>query len=110
MAYSPTKLYRGQPSNVSAETLYTVVTGQTIIVKEISLVNVTDLDATITVYFVEDGGTAGNENTIISNITINARDTIIVELSNVLSTDETIQAIQGTSEAITMHISGVVIS
>lgn len=109
MAYTATKLYRGQP-DVAIESLYDVATGTTIIVKEIVLVNTAAATANISLYFVPVAGTAADSNLIVSDNPINANDTIIVELSTILPVGEAIKAIQTTTGAITTHISGVVIT
>lgn len=109
MAAIPKRLYIGQPST-SLGTLYTVPANTKTIVKQIILSNTTGTDATVTLHFVPNGQTAGNENKIFSTLTVTANNTGIFDLSAVLEAGDTIQAVQGTANAITIHISGVEVS
>lgn len=104
--YTPKKLYTGQPST-SATTLYTAPASTTTIVKNIVICNTTASDATITVYFVPSAGSAGATNAIISGLTVTANNTLIIECSGVLATGDFISSLQGTSGALTLHITGV---
>ena len=104
--YTPKKLYSGQPTT-SATTLYTTPASTSTIVKNILMTNTTATDATITISFVPSGGTAGATNRVFTGYTVKANDTVAVDLSSVLSTSDFISALQGTSGAITIYISGV---
>jgi hypothetical protein len=106
MAYTPKRLYIGQPGT-AISTLYTVPASTKTIVKNITLTNTTASDATVTVNFVPSGGIAGVANRIISTHTVTANNTTIIDLSAVLETGDTIQALQGTANAVTVYISGV---
>ncbi|BDG48763.1 hypothetical protein [Parageobacillus sp. KH3-4] len=106
MAATPKRLYIGQPGT-SLETLYTVPTNTKTIVKQIVLSNTTGTDANVTIHFVPNGQVAGNGNKIFSALTVTANNTGIFDLSAVLEAGDTIQAVQGTANAITIHISGV---
>lgn len=101
-ALSPIKIYQGQPGTTST-LLHTVASGKKTIVKNILLCNTTSNDATMTVYF----GAATAANQMMNAYTVKANDTVLVELSAVLDAADVIRALQGTSGAITMHISGV---
>lgn len=105
-SHTPKRLYTDQPGT-SVETLYTVPTDTTTIVKNIVLSNTTGADETITIHFVPSGGTADATNQIVSNSAIGANDTVTIDLSGVLEVGDTIQAVQVTSGAITAYISGV---
>jgi hypothetical protein len=110
---TPKKLYGAQPSNVLA-TLYTVPAATTEIIKEIVLTNTTATDATITLYLVDSGGTAGVTNMLLNAYPVTAsltiKDTVFISMSEVLAAGGTIQGLQGTSGAITVRISGVEVS
>lgn len=106
MAYTPKKLYTGQP-NTTATTVYTAPASTTTIVKNIVICNTSASDATITVHFVPSAGSASASNRIISSLSVTANNTVIIECSGVLATGDFISAQQGTSSAITLHITGV---
>lgn len=109
MANTPKRLYTNQPG-VSVSTLYTVPASTSTIIKNIFLCNTTGTDANVTLYFVPSGGTAGNTNKVISSYTVSANDSVVIDLSSVLETGDTVQGVQGTSGAITAYISGVEVS
>jgi hypothetical protein len=46
----------------------------------------------------------------MSALSINANDTVAIDLSGVLSTGDFISGLQGTSSALTIHITGVEVS
>jgi hypothetical protein len=104
--YTPKKLYTGQPGT-TATTLYTAPASTTTIIKNIIICNTTATDATLTLSLVPSGGSAGTTNRIMSALVIKANDTVAMDLSGLLSTGDFISALQGTSAALTVHISGV---
>lgn len=109
MPHIPKRLYIGQPGT-SLSTLYTVPDGYKVIIKNIMLINTTSTDAKITIYFVPSGDSANNTNMIISDYAVIANDTVVIDLSAVLESGDTIQAIQTTSGAVTVYVSGVEVS
>lgn len=106
MAATPKKLYIGQPGTTIA-TLYTAPASTTAIVKNIILSNTGSTSATVTVNFVPSGGTAAAANQVLSSYPVNAYDTITIDMAGVLETGDSLQALQDTSGAITVFISGV---
>lgn len=104
--YTPKKMYVGQPGT-TATTLYTVPASTSAIVKNIIVCNTTASSATVTISFVPTGGTAGSTNRVFNTYTVLPNGTATIDLSNVLNTGDFINALQGTSGAITLHISGV---
>ncbi|MCL8207180.1 MAG: hypothetical protein K6V97_03780 [Actinomycetia bacterium] len=120
MAVSPAatgsyrQLYQGQPGT-SAATLYTAPASDanvpspyaTAILNEIVLCNTTSSAATITLYVVPSGGTAGAATAIISGFSVAAKDTVVLTgLRTAIPPSGTIQGVQGTANAITVTISG----
>ena len=101
-ALLPIKIYQGQPGTTST-LLHTVASGKKTIVKNILLCNTTSSDATVSMYF----GTATASNQVLNAYTVKANDTVLVELSGVLDAGDTIRALQGTSGAVTLHVTGV---
>jgi hypothetical protein len=104
--FTPQKLYIGQPAT-TATTLYTAPASTKTIIKNIVICNTTSTAATLTVSLVPSGGSAGVTNRIMSTLNINANDTVSMDLSGVLATGDFISALQGTSGALTVNISGV---
>ncbi len=101
-ALIPVKLYQGQPGTTST-LLHTVATGKKTIVKNILICNTTSSAATLSVYF----GTASAPNQILNAYSVKANDTILIELSGVLDASDVVRALQGTTGALTVHLSGV---
>lgn len=106
MAYTPKKLYTGQPGT-SAGTLYTAPASTTTIIKNIIICNTTASDATLTLNLVASGGSAAESNRIMSTLNVRANDTVAMDLSGILATGDFISGSQGTSSALTLHITGV---
>jgi hypothetical protein len=101
------RLYTNQP----ATTLGTLVSAQTVKywVKAIVLHNTTTADATVKVNLVPSGGTAGVTNQLV-DYTVTAKNTVILGDVETLEVGDTIQGLQGTASAVTVHISGVEVS
>jgi hypothetical protein len=101
------RLYTGQPGTA----LGTLVAAQTVKywVKSIVLHNTTTTDATVKLNLVPSGGTAGVPNQLVDH-TVKAKDTVILNDVETLEVGDTIQGLQGTASAVTVHISGVEVS
>lgn len=101
------KMYQGQPST-SIGTHYTVPASTKSIIKQIVICNTTAATATVTIHVVANGGSNTAANMITNALPVGANDTITLDLSVVMDTaGDTIRALQGTSSAITLTISGV---
>ncbi|MFX4305994.1 hypothetical protein F8N00_11430 [Exiguobacterium sp. A1_3_1] len=98
MATLPKKLYIGTPGTTSA-TLYTVPASTTTILKNVVLSNTTATAAIITI------NVAGKA--IVSSYSVAANDTVVIDLSLVLSATDTITGIQTTANAVNVFLSGV---
>lgn len=102
------RMYTGQPGTTDT-LLYTAPVGTNFKsqVRAIHLANVTANDATITIAW--PGGASGVDaaETFIPTITLPGRGTYDWEGNQTLESGETIRGLQGTSGAITVHISGV---
>lgn len=83
-------------------TAYTVPASTTTIVKNIVMTNKTGSAATITITI------AGVE--VVNNYSVAANDTVVIDLSLVMSATETITVQAGTANAINVYISGVEVS
>jgi hypothetical protein len=92
----------------SVGTIYTVPASTNTAVQTITMCNTTSADATITLYRVPSGGTAGAANMVLNVYKVTAGNTIILDnLRWVLPTGATLQALQGTASAITIYVDGV---
>ena len=106
--FTAKNLYRGQPAT-SIGTLYTVTNTNDYytIVKNIIVCNTTNTTATFDLHTVASGGTAAATNQVFSDFAVQGDETVSIDVSLVLAKNETIQALQVTSGALTLTISGV---
>lgn len=113
--FAPERLYQGQPSTRES-TLYTAPsTCQRVIIKEIIITNTSSSNATVSLSIVPSGQTAGVANRILASATLAAAgqpnsSLKLDQMSQVMYANDFISGLQGTSGAITVTISGVVIS
>jgi hypothetical protein len=105
------KFYQNQPTT-TAQTIYTAPANTqnqptpyaTAVIKEIMAVNTSGSPATITLGI--NGTSAANQ--ILPTKTVNPNDSIVItQLNTALSANDTLQALQGTSGAITLIVSGI---
>ena len=95
---SPTAL-----TTSAASALYTVPTGYSAIIKQLVVTNTTGTAATFTFYI----GAASAGNALFSGTSVAANDTVIINLSQVLTTGETLRALASTGSALNLTVSGV---
>lgn len=107
-AYAPKQMYFGQPGT-SDTLLYTAPAGGAII-KEIVVTNTTATPATISIGYPAGASGVDAAEGDLSAHSVAANDTKSFPRSQVLTSGQTIRGLQGTSSAITVHISGVEIS
>lgn len=98
MANTALKLYAGTPTT-SSTTLFTSPASTKTIVKCIVIGNTTSTIANITLGF------AGIN--LLTAVSIDPNDTMTIDLSLLLEAGETITGLQGTADALNVHISGV---
>ena len=105
MAYVPTRFYSGQPG--TADTLLATVTaGKSWIVKQVILTNTDAVAKRVTVGF-PSGAALAAANHVISDVTLNGKGFVVVDMSIPLTAGETIRGLQETDTAITVKIVGV---
>lgn len=105
--YTPKQMYVGVPGTSDA-LLYTApATGA--IVKEIIVTNTTGTAASLTLGLAS-GAALAAANWIIPAVLYAANSITVIPLSEVLGNVHTIRALQVTSNAITLHISGLEIT
>jgi len=96
---SPTTL-----TTSAASALYTVPTGYSAIIKQFVVTNISASAATFTFYV----NTASASNALFSNTSVAANDTVIINLSQVLTTGEVLRALASTNSALNLTVSGVI--
>ena len=95
---SPTTL-----TTSASSALYTVPTGYSAIIKQLVVTNTTGTAATFTFYI----GAASAGNALFSGTSVAANDTVIINLSQVLTTGEVLRALASTGSALNLTVSGV---
>ena len=105
--FNAKNLYRGQPATYIG-TLYTVTNTNDYytIVKNIIVCNTTNTTATFDLHTVASGGTAAATNQVFSDFAVQGDETVSIDVSLVLAKNETVQALQVTSGALTLTVSG----
>lgn len=96
-----------QLATSASSTLYSPTSGVTAIVKEIVLSNPTANAATVSVFLVPTGGSAGNSTAIVPGITLSGNSFVTIPLSQVLNYNDKLQALASAATTITMTASGV---
>lgn len=109
MAINYKRLYTGRPGT-AVETLVSSTAGQRLL-KQIVLSNNTATVATVTLYAVPSGGTAGPDNVLCPTVSVPANGAIPWSFAEfVLDPGDTVQGLQATSGAVTVHIHGLEVS
>ncbi len=90
----------------SAVALYTVLAGIRAIVKEIILCNTHTAAIAVTMYYKKTGGTEA-KGTFLSAVSLAAGETKLLSLSSVLNAGDTITGFAGTTDKVTVSISGI---
>ena len=104
MPFVETRLISPTTLTTSASSaLYTVPTGYSAIIKQLVVTNITGTAATFTFYI----GAASAGNALFSGTSVAANDTVIINLSQVLTTGETLRALASTGSALNLTVSGV---
>ena len=105
MADTVTQLYTGQPGTTDT-LLYTVPGATKTVVRGIHVANTTGSAATITLG-LDSAAALAAANHFLSAVSVPANGTYDWSGFQVLNAAETIRALQGTSTALTVHISGI---
>jgi hypothetical protein len=105
MPFVETRLISPTTLTTSASSaLYTVPTGYSAIIKQLVVTNITGTAATFTFYI----GAASAGNALFSGTSVAANDTVIINLSQVLTTGEILRALASTGSALNLTVSGVI--
>lgn len=103
MSFTEKRLCNPTQLTTSGQTLYTVPSSKTAIIKQIVVTNVTASAVTFSLYI----GSAATPNALFNATSVAANDTIIVNLSQVLNQFESLTALASTNLALNITISGV---
>lgn len=88
----------------AAQVLYTVPSGgQSAVIRQLVVTNISASAATFTFYV----GTESASNALFSNSSVAANDTVIINLSQVLATNEVVRAKASVNSALNLTMSGV---
>ena len=91
----------------ASATLYAPTSGVIGVIKEIVLSNPTANAATVSVFLVPSGGTAGNSTAIIPGITLSGNSFGTFPFSQVIGSSDALKASASAATTITMTVSGV---
>ena len=105
MADTHKQIYNAQPATTDT-LLYTVPASTTTVVRGIDITNTTGTAATITLG-LNSGAALAAANHFLSAFSVPAAGKYSWSGFQVLDAAETIRALQGTSAALTVHISGI---
>jgi len=103
MPFAERRLTNPTTLSTVASTVYTVPAQYTTIVKQVVVTNTTASPASFNLYI----GSATAANAIFSNTTVSANDSVVINLSQVLSSLEILTASANANSAINITISGV---
>jgi len=109
------RLYQGQPGTAEAK-IYTAPgqttanpNGATTIVKTAIICNTTAAAATLSLWAAPSGGSVAAGSALYLDFSVAAGDTVIADLEQYLMGGDYLAAAQGTADALTLTISGVVV-
>lgn len=103
MPFQQKRLSNPTQLTTNGQTIYTVTANRTAIIKQIVLTNTSSSATTFSIYI----GLAATPNALFSNTSISANDSVIINLSQVLYSLETLVALASTGNVLNITISGV---
>jgi hypothetical protein len=103
MPFTEKRLCNPTQLTTSGQTLYTVPASKTAIIKQIVVTNVTGSAATFSLYI----GSVATANALFSATSVAANDTVIINLSQVLTQNEILTALASANSTLNITISGV---
>lgn len=104
---TPKRLVAGSALTGSLATYYTAGTGVTAIVKEIVLCNTHTAAITVDVHIIPTGGSGAVANQIFQDLALQAGETKMFSVSEVLTAGYFIQALASTADKVALTVSGV---
>lgn len=109
MAATNKRLVEGSQLTTTAATYYSAPSTTTTLLKKVTVTNTSGAAATVTLYLVPSGGTAGATNTVTSAKSIPAGgyyEAYEAE-GHVLAPGDSLQALANTAAAVTLMVSGI---
>jgi hypothetical protein len=104
MSFTETRLVNPRQLTTSASTaLYTVPVGKSAIIKQLVITNTTSTPATFTFYI--NGNTV--DKALFSNTSVSGNDSLVINLSQVLNSGDTINALASAGTTLNITVSGV---
>ena len=110
MAVTYKVLGQAAPANTNETSLYAVGVGKQAVVSSLTISNVTDTDATATVWVKVDNATAADSNAILKDVNISANSVIALTLGVTLGELDVLAVKSGTASALTFMAFGQEIS
>lgn len=104
------RLVAGSALTVALATYYTVPAGTTTILKEIVLCNTDTSARTVDLHIIPSAGTGAVANQIFQDLAIQAGETKIFSVSQVLPAGSFLQALASTGAVVSLNCSGVEIT
>lgn len=106
MAVTYKVLGQAGPANTNETTLYAVGVGKQAVVSSLTLTNVTNTDATVSVWVKIDNTGAVDANAIMKGVTVSANSTLALTLGITLNELDVISVQSSTASAITFMAFG----
>jgi hypothetical protein len=104
---TPKRLVPGSALTGSLATYYTVGTATTALVKQITFCNTHTAAITCDMHIIPPAGTGGVANQIFQDLALQAGETKMFSVSEVLPTGYFIQALASTTDKVAFTVSGV---
>lgn len=105
---TPVRLIEGVILTTSASSVYTSPGNTKTLIKNISIANYGAVAAKATVYLVPIAGTAGNANTLVSQIIAPGKTfTVPPSVNHIMEAGDTIQAMSDTATTLNIMASGL---
>jgi hypothetical protein len=101
-------LAEGQFAGIAAGIIYSTPASTRTIIDKFTACNSSGSTATLSVYIVPSGQTAGISNTVISNFSLASGQTYVSSemMNQILASGDTIQVVSGSVSAISVRASG----
>lgn len=104
---TPKRLVAGSALTGSLATYYTAGTATTAIIKQITLCNTDTATRTVDLHIIPNGGSAAAANQIFQDLALQAGETKMFSVSEVLTTGYFLQASASSASVVALTVSGV---
>lgn len=107
MAYTPARFYHAQPATAEAAIGAAVPNGTSRIIKSIIVTNTGTTASTLNLSMVPSAASAGVQNRIISNLVVQPGQTLVFDMSLVMTQGDFFSGYQSLALGCTVSINGV---